>query len=811
MTQELIYTSAPKGLQLGSRGFCTVASTAGMSKPLADRLEALSGYKHLFPPGSDSAHFNPVIYSFVTFKLGGKNYYVLSRIADAGLDYTQRSNKLAHHVVLEASELPPEGPASLMQQPGFFVERWEGEPRTIEARRLAPSPDHGPRRCDAWESVTGDAGWGGVLAISIRNAEKPDATVILKSSVNGLELVSESQSLLLPFERWAATFSTCFSKLPPGIDCKWKILLDTAQEAIVARRAHGRLLIDLSGELSSLPSSADVIAARLGRIIETGTSNDAAVIASHQLNLSQHSEVAVTAPPIKGMDRPPISVAPPRLPVTISDAGHSTAWSRNSTLAIASMAFVVVIALAVMSALVWKNADILRTTKATVISPALKDVTTEDLSQQKQSTGQNANPKGNEGKRELARKSPSLPTKDETADEAEPIKAPLEGELASVGEPKPSVPKCNFSDIVDSALVPRVRGSVWMAKWDAPVPLGVLQSAPALLTVKPTGVGSHVFNVTRSESGWAISDAGGREIAELSLAATQSGHQISFKWKEAAQSVPKESDALQWAGLQFFCEESDASHVAFLSPKPLLDNESNAPPTSPLRFRKGLANIKREVDIPANQLVLYRCVVDVDDSLGSASEQRLNSHCDFPIDLDLSVNVRVSVDEASANTKDSGATAVASVNVYVADVNGKELSLDDSISVDTARRPEVLIEAIEHLSKDKDGVADGQLISKGLELHFPKVSKKLTYMEALQALSMRQLERFYDIARVNPVVKPPYEPLLALDKRIAGLKRLKDTLSDRLSISLLVARQIALSTSDVKESEVFRAGRLGVE
>jgi hypothetical protein len=50
MSQELIYTSAPRGLKPGTRGFCTVVSTQQMSQPLAERLESLSGYRHVYAP-----------------------------------------------------------------------------------------------------------------------------------------------------------------------------------------------------------------------------------------------------------------------------------------------------------------------------------------------------------------------------------------------------------------------------------------------------------------------------------------------------------------------------------------------------------------------------------------------------------------------------------------------------------------------------------------------------------------------------------------------------------------------------------------
>lgn len=96
MIEELIYTSAPQGLKPGSSGFTTVASTAGMASNLANLLESLSGYRHLADPGTAGAKQNPVIFSHLKGRVGGRNLNILSRIADAGLDYSGRTNKLAH-------------------------------------------------------------------------------------------------------------------------------------------------------------------------------------------------------------------------------------------------------------------------------------------------------------------------------------------------------------------------------------------------------------------------------------------------------------------------------------------------------------------------------------------------------------------------------------------------------------------------------------------------------------------------------------------------------------------------------------------
>lgn len=54
MSFEVVYTSAPRGLQEGSSGFCTVASTKGIPRALLKKLESLSGYHHISPAGSGS-------------------------------------------------------------------------------------------------------------------------------------------------------------------------------------------------------------------------------------------------------------------------------------------------------------------------------------------------------------------------------------------------------------------------------------------------------------------------------------------------------------------------------------------------------------------------------------------------------------------------------------------------------------------------------------------------------------------------------------------------------------------------------------
>lgn len=263
MSQELVYTSAPQGLKVGSRGFCTVASTAGMPAALAERLESLSGYRHVFPPQDPQARNNPVAWSHLIVSLGGKCYHVVSRVADAGLDYSQRSNKLAHHVAFEPGELPLGGPAWCLAQPGFVRSTWNEQPQTLPAGRAVPNGDRPPAPCTAWQRATGDAGWAGVLAQSAD--QRQGAFIIFSPGTDLLPLMVEALALVPPARRWEVTFSTYVTKLPPGVDCRWRCVVAGSEEALAAQRTPGATVIDLTQPLGKAPSSQLVECARTGQ------------------------------------------------------------------------------------------------------------------------------------------------------------------------------------------------------------------------------------------------------------------------------------------------------------------------------------------------------------------------------------------------------------------------------------------------------------------------------------------------------------------------------------------------------------------
>ena len=261
MSFEILYTSAPQGLRKGSRGYCTVLSTRGIPKTLAERLESRSGYPHPFPPGDPR---NPVGFSHLVMRVGGLEYHVLSRIADCGFDYSRRSNKLAHHVALGPAELTKGGPAWVLADDDFCMTEWNGNPRLLPQGR-APRTDSCPSGvCHAWERLAGDAGWAGVLAANAVAGDKKTAFVVFKPGDDMLPLLVEALALLPPEDRWRTTFSTYYTKLQSADAFRWRFVLDGTPEADSARRDPRITLIDLARPLERAPDGPYVEFARTG-------------------------------------------------------------------------------------------------------------------------------------------------------------------------------------------------------------------------------------------------------------------------------------------------------------------------------------------------------------------------------------------------------------------------------------------------------------------------------------------------------------------------------------------------------------------
>jgi hypothetical protein len=295
-----------------------------MAKNLAERLESFSGYRHAFMAHEAQAEQNPINYAHYHTAIGGRKYHILSRIADAGLDYTQRSNKLAHHVALEPSETAnaPGGPAWVMATEGFFVKQWDGQVRTLPPGRQPTASDRPAQLCQSWKRLTGDAGWGGVLAESALR-KGGVMSVIFPAGTPVLDLVVESLGLLPPEKRWEVTFSTYFTKAPAGVDCQWRFLLDGTPEATALRRDVRAAVIDLCKPLGQAQGGDLVEAARARPVSRRGPSRSEAPLQRSTADVSR--SVATTAQP-RAEESGELSLAPPTPPSPARRTVPPPAW-----------------------------------------------------------------------------------------------------------------------------------------------------------------------------------------------------------------------------------------------------------------------------------------------------------------------------------------------------------------------------------------------------------------------------------------------------------------------------------------------------
>ena len=267
MSSELLYTSAPKGLRQGTRGFCTVISSAGMPSNLASKLESLSGYRQMYAPESADAAKNPVAFSHLTFSLGGQTTSVLSRVAAYGTDYSGRTNKLAHHVVPDRTEQTPSGPAWALQQPGLMRAKWNGECQTTATGPTIPHGQLTPALCQTWQTLTGDAGWAGVLAETWTQRQSKPVWIVfpVEQQASLLQLFVEASALLPQNQRWNATFSTYATQLPPDIHCSVRCVVDGTQDA---RMASARGTVIKLGQTNPSPASSKWVEIARGKQVE---------------------------------------------------------------------------------------------------------------------------------------------------------------------------------------------------------------------------------------------------------------------------------------------------------------------------------------------------------------------------------------------------------------------------------------------------------------------------------------------------------------------------------------------------------------
>lgn len=586
-----------------------------MAKNLADRLEVLSGYKHLFSPDDPLANLNPTNVSYLRFKLGGRVYYLLSRIADAGLDYTERTNKLAHHIVLDRGEMPAAGPAWLASQAGFFETTWTGQPRHLPDNRPLPSGTLQAGVCNTWKAVTGDAGWAGLLAESLASRTAAEAYLLCKPGTQVLTLFLEAQSLLPEAKRWEATFSTYFTKVPPGVECRWRCVIDGTAEATRLRKSPKKLVIDLAKPLLAAEGGELVEAARTG-VLPTPTKPES--------KLTEKDVVQRATPPLpvsRSSVQPSLDKRPPALPSQKRATAWGTRRSKKSSLwkviAIAGALVFAMIAGAVGYS-VWFVGRM-------PVAPVIAQLPSESEVLRDRAGKGNTAKVGNttERKKDIGE---SHRTVKPSAPQA--VVSPSESETETIDQKskniRADVLMHIFDGVSDMTILPKIPQTLFgpgIDSWQDPVMLGNLSSIDVPIGIKLFGVGEkgkslvHVQSSKDNRSEWEItkeSETNTALIVVAKIKLKQNGkhkRQITFQWTNAAFSKRDiVNNIVRPSILELFANTaglaSQNKYVSFLpfkSDGPWKLNESFA--------KSGWGQLTPDVNIPNGQnAILYYSV-----------------------------------------------------------------------------------------------------------------------------------------------------------------------------------------------------------
>jgi hypothetical protein len=200
-----------------------------MREALMLQLEKICYYQHLSLSGGKERP----IFACRIVDIRGTRFHVLSRIQDAGLDFTGRTNFIAHHLVFTPEEirLYPTPSVILREWPGW-VKSWTKEPQLLENEDWAELTTLAGRTnvpAETWQRITGDAvnGYGLLEAragASFRVDDQPYETV--------LQLLAESLELLevrdtrrdFRTAAWNYTFTTSMQEQDNPADFRWRCI-----------------------------------------------------------------------------------------------------------------------------------------------------------------------------------------------------------------------------------------------------------------------------------------------------------------------------------------------------------------------------------------------------------------------------------------------------------------------------------------------------------------------------------------------------------------------------------------------------------
>ena len=206
-----------------------------MREALATHLEQLSYYQHQELTGG----IERPIHAFRVLDVRGTRYFVLSRIQDAGLDFTKRTNFVAHHLVFTPEEIATLGsPPLLFLYWDGWKPSWDGEPEllanenwgnlhTIKGFESDPGRHYETAPARYWEQLTG-AAVNAFGLLELRGsawlaANKESDEVLLRLLAESLRMLElRNRDVDFRAKAWEFTFTTNFQEQDNPSDFRWR-------------------------------------------------------------------------------------------------------------------------------------------------------------------------------------------------------------------------------------------------------------------------------------------------------------------------------------------------------------------------------------------------------------------------------------------------------------------------------------------------------------------------------------------------------------------------------------------------------------
>ncbi|MDC0048625.1 hypothetical protein OAL09_04715 [Verrucomicrobia bacterium] len=253
MAYQLIYTSVRRGLIPGRSGYTVAARHRQIRERLVSEIERVSGYTYAKKGQS------PKIYTHRKFDISGILYHVLTRIVDAGSDYTGRTNHLAHHLICEDGELKNcrATPAEILY--GYdWLDRYDEEPRYFEDEEIVNVSKYAGKiklPASNWKKVRGNAGDAALLVNE--EGEVKSSIIVVDSDQSSqlnplLPLIAESSQLigLGTANSSSVTFTTYLQEGDSMADFDW---IGCGDDNVILQKPTNRDIFNLSELVQETP------------------------------------------------------------------------------------------------------------------------------------------------------------------------------------------------------------------------------------------------------------------------------------------------------------------------------------------------------------------------------------------------------------------------------------------------------------------------------------------------------------------------------------------------------------------------------